>query len=643
MKKNMLWISVAFLLLGAFADDSYALDITVDTVWPAGTYVMSNHLIIKSGATLTIQNGAIVKFTADGLLWVQDGALDASGVTFTWNDIGNEWQGIYLASPAAGNRLENCVIEHAKGRSAGGDRYAMVIASASSAGPGEPRITECTIGNGSANCGISVSAQSAQILNNTISGFSNCGVYVSSPAIDAMVTGNQFQNNAAGVHIQYNTNTSPTVTANTYSGSTETDLRISYNTIAITVQTNWNEASGTIYRLVDGFGIGEGGRLSISEGIIVALEADGLIWVQTGVLEATGVTFTWADGINEWQGIQLASPAAGNRLENCVIEHAKGRSTYGYAMVIASASSAGPGEPRITGCTIGNGTALRGIHVTAPSPQIIHNTLSGFSDYGIYFSASSSPFITGNTITGNKRGIGAFSSKSGVSRVNRIEGNTEYGFFTGESYIYSDADARYNWWGSSTGPTFAGNPGGAGDSITTKVDYFPFYGSITDSEPDDMWDDWEVQQFTNLTTASATSDYDLDGLLDKDEFLYGTDPKNRDSDSDGVEDGLEVQVGMNPSLAGDYNIDSDGDTYSNLREIISGTDPYSAASVPPVLADGDPLPFGDGDVDGKEIAAFIAEYGRTNCSPCKYDLDTDGDVDLADLFLFSEDFGRTAP
>ena len=125
-----------------------------------------------------------------------------------------------------------------------------------------------------------------------------------------------------------------------------------------------------------------------------------------------------------------------------------------------------------------------------------------------------------------------------------------------------------------------------------------------------MWDEWEVQQFANLGTATAISDTDDDGLLDKDEFLYGTDPKNRDSDGDGVEDGLEVQVGMNPSLAGDYNIDSDGDTYSNLREQISGTDPYNPASIPPVLSDGDPLPSGDGDVDGKDLAGFIAEFGR---------------------------------
>ena len=43
-----------------------------------------------------------------------------------------------------------------------------------------------------------------------------------------------------------------------------------------------------------------------------------------------------------------------------------------------------------------------------------------------------------------------------------------------------------------------------------------------------------MTQFGNLATANATSDTDLDGLLDKDEFLYGTDPDTKDSDGDGV-------------------------------------------------------------------------------------------------------------
>jgi parallel beta-helix repeat protein len=637
MKRFVLWTSVVFLLFGVLADNSNALDITVDTVWPAGTYVISNNLNIKSGATLTIESGAIVKFTADGLLWVQDGALDASGVTFTWNDVGNEWRGIYFYQSDSRSRLQNCTIEHAKGYST---TVPAMVYLAGGADPG-PSITGCTIGNGSASRGIHVGGATSQITSNTISGFSDCGVYLTTR--NTTITGNQFQNNAAGVHIYYSSNSSPTVTGNTYTGSTEADLRIAHSTIAITVQTNWNEASGTVYRVTNHFSIGEAGKLSISEGIVVAMTTDTTMWVQTGgTLDATGVTFTWADGINEWRGIYFYQSDSRSRLQNCTIEHAKGYSTTVPAMVYL-AGGTDPG-PSITGCTIGNGSASRGIHVGGATSQITNNTISGFSEYGLYIGSSFSGFVAGNLIAGNNRGIGIFSPAEGLYRVNRIQGNTDYGIYYQSTSTSKTINAEYNWWGNSSGPTdSAGNPLGTGDRVSSKVDYFPWAGSIADTDTDGMWDEWEVQQFGNVTTASATSDYDQDGLLDKDEFLYGTAPKNRDSDGDGVEDGLEVQAGMSPYLAGDYNIDSDGDTYSNLREIISGTDPYSASSIPPVLSDGAPLPSGDGDVDGKDLAGFMSEFGRTNCAPCKYDLDTDGDVDLADLFLFSEDFGRATP
>jgi hypothetical protein len=387
--------------------------------------------------------------------------------------------------------------------------------------------------------------------------------------------------------------------------------------------------------------------LTISEGIVVKVNPDVLIGVYSnGILDATGATFTWADGVNEWRGIYFSSPDSRNRLVNCTIDHAKGYSHTtppAPAMIHMFTSSDYGATPLIQGCIIGNGTAPTGINVLNVSPQILNNTISSFSGgYAVYASGSTTkPLVAGNLISGNNRGIGLFNSAAGLYRVNRIQGNTEYGIYNGNSSSSPSINARYNWWGNSTGPLAPDNPLGTGDRITAKVDYLPWTGSIADTDTDGMWDEWEVQQFTNLTTASAASDNDDDGLLDKDEFVYGTDPKGVDSDGDGVFDGLEVQVGMNPTLAGDYNIDSDNDTYSNLREQISGTDPYDAESIPPVLPDGDPLPAGDGDVDGKDLTGLISEFGRTNCSPCKYDLDTDGDVDLADLFLFSEDFGRT--
>ena len=161
--------------------------------------------------------------------------------------------------------------------------------------------------------------------------------------------------------------------------------------------------------------------------------------------------------------------------------------------------------------------------------------------YGIYVTGDSAPLVAGNLITGNSRGIGIFSGAAGLYRANRIQGNTEYGIYNNNLSSFPNIDARNNWWGDAAGP----KPTGAGDLVGSKVDYSPWATSITDSEPDGMWDEWEMTQFANLSTANATSDTDLDGLLDKDEFLYGTNPNNKDSDGDGVWDGREVTAGMN--------------------------------------------------------------------------------------------------
>lgn len=54
---------------------------------------------------------------------------------------------------------------------------------------------------------------------------------------------------------------------------------------------------------------------------------------------------------------------------------------------------------------------------------------------------------------------------------------------------------------------------------------------------------------TAAATADAT-DTDADGLADVMETFFGTDPRNPDSDGDGVKDGAEVDAGRNPGGAG---------------------------------------------------------------------------------------------
>lgn len=53
---------------------------------------------------------------------------------------------------------------------------------------------------------------------------------------------------------------------------------------------------------------------------------------------------------------------------------------------------------------------------------------------------------------------------------------------------------------------------------------------------------------------------------------------------------------------------------------------------------------GDSDVDGSDLAAFAADFGRTDCDQgqeCEGDFNGDGDVDGSDLAVFAADFGRT--
>jgi len=53
---------------------------------------------------------------------------------------------------------------------------------------------------------------------------------------------------------------------------------------------------------------------------------------------------------------------------------------------------------------------------------------------------------------------------------------------------------------------------------------------------------------------------------------------------------------------------------------------------------------GDGDVDGRDLAVFAADFGRTDCDQeqeCKGDFDDDGDIKSSDLAAFAADFGRT--
>lgn len=70
-------------------------------------------------------------------------------------------------------------------------------------------------------------------------------------------------------------------------------------------------------------------------------------------------------------------------------------------------------------------------------------------------------------------------------------------------------------------------------------------------------------------------DTDRDLLSDCEEAIVGSDPQNPDTDFDGIPDGIEFRYGLNP-VVNDSGLDTDGDGYSNLEEVINNSLVYTS-------------------------------------------------------------------
>jgi hypothetical protein len=145
--------------------------------------------------------------------------------------------------------------------------------------------------------------------------------------------------------------------------------------------------------------------------------------------------------------------------------------------------------------------------------------------------------------------------------------------------------------------TFTGSPARVYDSIHGYVDVDTTIPFVHSSMALDYPDSDGVMLFygagsssIKLTVLSASHimiELDLDGVpgyevlnyLLWEELAADASTDLTDADGDGMHDMWETTYGLDPSLD-DSALDLDGDTYSNLTEYQSGTNPNDAASHP---------------------------------------------------------------
>ena len=184
------------------------------------------------------------------------------------------------------------------------------------------------------------------------------------------------------------------------------------------------------------------------------------------------VTFTSSTAPSNWKGIECGP---GSSIEYAVIEYA-GSGSNASALALVGASIV-----RDSTIQFSAGSGVLQVPLPPDSPGVIpdmaeptsllSSQLVSNADSGVDCRAQTWTNIVGVTCTGNgDYALIADAAVLGV-RESNLNGNTLGGVLGTNSTI----DASFNWWGDASGPSGAGS--GSGASISSNVDFNPWYGT----------------------------------------------------------------------------------------------------------------------------------------------------------------------
>ncbi|MFX1255835.1 MAG: PQQ-binding-like beta-propeller repeat protein [Promethearchaeota archaeon] len=132
-----------------------------------------------------------------------------------------------------------------------------------------------------------------------------------------------------------------------------------------------------------------------------------------------------------------------------------------------------------------------------------------------------------------------------------------------------------------------------------------------------------------LTTNLLDIDPDMDYLSSYSENLLGTDPEDNDTDDDGLWDGWEVNVGLDPLIPDNSALDSDQDGLTDQQEHDLSREYDWARGLNPLSNDTD----GDGLADNVEVIFYTLDLPQFKVDPTNPDTDGDGLTDGEELII----------
>ncbi|MHC4359935.1 MAG: filamentous hemagglutinin N-terminal domain-containing protein [Planctomycetota bacterium] len=258
------------------------------------------------------------------------------------------------------------------------------------------------------------------------------------------------------------------------------DVEISWNDI----DTTGNASMGVSVEAAGAIG------LNINNNTFTADTGDGAIWGKALItdLQITDNTFTGPGlGISS-SAIMLRGVA--ETTESVIADNTIDGFNYGIGIFNGTAATPTDGldilRNDVLNCTMG--LWLRQYPVddgTLQNVTVQANTLAGNTtgiEIGDTDIDADSISITNNFFLNNTVGIDSkHNTESATIYENSFTGNTTA---VSNSGALAMLDAEGNWWGDATGPyNLTTNPSALGDAVSDNVDYSPWLGIGTDSEP----------------------------------------------------------------------------------------------------------------------------------------------------------------